>query len=129
MSLPVDEETIERFQQLALESESFCFFLIDEQGIILEVAGETEVFALSDWVIGENILDKALFLHGYLPLTAEYKSIRSFQLSDTCIFDIHLLNDAQGTIILFIDRSKDTEAEARIRQQRNEERLRKRSGE
>lgn len=126
MSLPVSQVLIDKIEQLALEADGFGFYLIDEQGTILDKGGELNSLELPDWRIGENILDKALFLHGYLPLEKEYGSIVCYQLSDSCVIDIHLLMEETGTLILFIDRSKETEEEARTRQQRNEERLRKR---
>jgi len=126
MNSSLPQLLIEKIQQLALDADSFAFLSIDLQGVLLDKGGELTSFDLPDWRIGESILDKALFLHGYLPLTADYESIVSYQLSDRCIIDIYLINDEEGILILLIDRSMDIEEEARARQQRNEARLRQR---
>ena len=117
---------IEKVQRLALDADSFAFLLIDDQGVLRDKGGELTSLDLPDWRIGENILDKALFLHGYLPLSTAHERIVSYQLGDSCVIDIHLLDDQDGVLILLIDRSADTEEEARVRQRQNEARLRQR---
>ena len=126
MSSLQSQGVVEKIQQLALEADSFGFFLVDEQGLILDRGGELPTLDLPNWHVGDNIVDKALILHGCLPLEEDYRSIVCYQLSDTCVIDIHLLKEELGTLILFIDRSNDAEEEAQMRQQRNEERLRER---
>lgn len=117
---------IEKIQQLALEAEGFAFLLIDHQGSLLDKGGELASFSIPQWEPGENILDSALFLHGYLPLSTDHESIICYQLSDDCVIDIHLFREDCGTLILMLDRSADTEEVARLRQQENEQSLRRR---
>lgn len=126
MSFQPPPGAIEKIQQLALDADSFAFLSIDGRGILLDKGGEMTTLDLPDWQVGENILEKALFLHGYLPLSQAYESIDRFQLSENCVIDIHLFRDEAGVLILLVDRSTDTEDETETRQRLNEARLRQR---
>ena len=126
MNEPISQGLVDKIERLALVADSFAFFLIDGRGTILDKGGELDSFALPDWKVGEDILDKALFLHGYLPLSSEYENIVNYQLSDSCIIDVHLFRENQGLLVLMIDRSREGEKEAVTRQRLNEARLRQR---
>ena len=126
MNKPISQDLVEKIERLALVADSFAFFLIDGQGTILDKGGELDSFALPDWKVGEDMLDRALFLHGYLPLSSEYENIVNYQLSDTCIIDVHLFRENRGLLVLMIDRSREGEKEAVTRQRLNEARLRQR---
>ena len=126
MNSRASQGLVEKIQRLALAADSFAFLSIDSRGILLDKGGELTTLDLPDWRLGENILDKALFLHGYLPLSQDYESIDRFQLSDSCVIDIHLFKDDNGILILLVDRSADTEDETQTRLRLNEARLRQR---
>ena len=126
MNSPYPETALETIRRLALDADSFAFLSIDHRGILIEKGGELTTLDLPDWEIGDNILDKALFLHGYLPLATEQESIVSYQLSDSCVIDIHLFDDEDRVLVLLIDRSVDSREDTEIRQRRNEARLRER---
>ena len=126
MNSQISEGLAETVRQLVLDADSFAYFLIDSGGRLKHQGGELDWIDLPDWQIGENILDKALFLHGYLPLAKSHESILAYQLSDECVIDIHLFDDDGDTLVLMIDRSLDSAEEARSRQQQNEAKLRQR---
>ena len=128
MSSENNSNAVEKIQQLALESDSYIYLVIDDRGILIEKGGELESADLSEWKIGDNILDSALFLLGSIPMTSAYESIICYQLSDSCIIDVHLFKDEHFAIVVLVDRSKDMGEEARVRQSKNEEKLRRRYG-
>tara|TARA_R110002096_G_scaffold105770_1_gene232651 strand:- start:205 stop:594 length:390 start_codon:yes stop_codon:yes gene_type:complete len=119
---------VEKIQQLALESDSYTYLVIDDRGILLERGGELVSADLSEWKIGDNILESALFLLGNIPMSSDYESIICYQLSDSCIIDVHLFRDEHFAIVVLVDRSEDMGDEARVRQSKNEEKLRRRYG-
>lgn len=124
MKLYISDDAVEKIQQLVLESDSFAYLVIDDEGRLIDIAGELYCADLSAWTIGENILDSAMFLLGNIPMTADYESILCYQLSERCIIDVQLFRDERFNIVLLIDRSASMEAEARVRQGENEEKLR-----
>ncbi|MFT5218947.1 MAG: hypothetical protein ACI9LO_003489 [Planctomycetota bacterium] len=65
---------------------------------------------------------------GSLPLLSEYESIICYQLTDECIFDVHMFKDEDCILIVLIDRSESMEEEARVRQSENEKKLMLRYG-
>lgn len=126
MSSIFTAERVEQIRTLALDADSFAYLLMTEQGLLLERGGELNSIELPEWQIGENILDQALFLHGSLPLDSDHESIVCYQLTDSCAIDIHLFKDEAGVLVLLVDRSAETEEEARRRQLHNEAKLRQR---
>ena len=123
-----DENTIDKIQRLALNSDSFAYLVIDGLGTLLDIGGDLTSMALPNWKIGESILDTTLFLMGNLPITTDYESIICYQLSDSCIIDVHLFNDDDCILILLIDQTEHMEDEARDRQRENVEKLMRRYG-
>lgn len=126
MKLYISDNAVEKIQQLVLESDSFAYLVIDDAGTLIDMDDELLCADLRAWTIGDNILDSAMFLLGNIPMTSDYESIVCYQLSESCIIDIHLFKDERFNIVLLIDRTANMEEEARVRQRENEEKLRRR---
>ena len=119
---------VEKIQQLALDSDGFAYLVIDDLGTLLDKGGELTSVALPNWEIGDSITDTTLFLLGSIPMTTDYESIVCYQLSESCIIDVHLFNDEDCILIVLIDRTGHMEDEARVRQSENEKKLMLRYG-
>lgn len=123
-----NDNAIEKIQRLALESDDLAYLVIDDLGNLLDKGGELISVAHIDWNIGENIIDTTLFLVGNLPMTTDYESILCYQLNESCIIDVHLFNDEDCILVVFVDRTEHMEEEARVRQSENVEKLMRRYG-
>lgn len=120
------DNAVERIEQIALNSDSYIYLVVDDLGVLIDKGGELTSLATPDWTIGHSILDTAMFLLGYLPMTTDYECILSYQLSDGCIIDIHLFNDEDCILVILVERTKELEEEARVRQKSNELKLKRR---
>lgn len=117
---------IDKIQRLALDADSFAYLLIDNRGVLLDQGGDLHSLVLPQWHPGENILDSALFLLGYLPMQNDYECIACYQLDDVCMIDVHLFKDEGEILAVLVDRSAEMADEARLRQQKNELKLKQR---
>lgn len=114
---------IDKVRQLALDVDSFAYLLVNDQGVLLDQGGELLTIDLPQWKRGDNILDTALFLLGYLPMAEEYECIVNYQLGDDCVVDVHLFNDDDSVLVVLVDRTVEMALETTIRQQANELKL------
>lgn len=117
---------VDKVRQLALDADSFAYLLVSDDGVLLDQGGDLLTIDIPQWERGDNILDSALFLLGYLPMTGEYECIVNYQLGDDCVIDVHLFNDDDSVLVVLVDRTVKMMEEKNIRQQANELKLRRR---
>lgn len=117
------ETVVDKILEVTLRSNKFAYFAIDENGRLFRQGGEIAATGFPQWKPGQSILDDALFLSGYVPMSRDYECIESYQAGDDSIFDVHLFKDQEQIWILLIDKTSDMEWESAARQQANELRL------
>lgn len=117
------DSVIDKILQVTLNSQSFGYLSIDEEGTLLSKGGEIGSMSLPDWQPGDDIRDTALFLVGYLPMTSAYECIESFQLGAHSIMDVHFFNDGNSLWIVLVDKTSAMEWQALARQKANDVRL------
>lgn len=114
---------INKILKITLKTHTFAYLAIDNQGVLLDQGGDMLSLGLPSWNIGDNVLDQALFLSGFLPMASDYEYIPSFATSDSIIVDIHLFQDNETSWAVLVDKTEDMEWQARARQKTNELRL------
>lgn len=123
MNLGYPSNVTDKILQVALTTQSFAYLSIDEDGQLLSKGGEIDVMALPEWKVGDNIIDKALFLEGFLPMESDYDCIETYQVNPKCVIDVHLFKDMSNVWVVLVDKTADLEWETRARQTANEVRL------
>jgi HD-GYP domain-containing protein (c-di-GMP phosphodiesterase class II) len=123
MNAPYPDSVVDKILQLTLKTQCFCYLAVDREGLLLNMGGDMASMTLPAWKVGENILDTALFLSGYLPLASAYECIDSVQLGEACVIDVHLFNDENCVWVILVDKTAAVEWEAIARQKTNELRL------
>jgi HD-GYP domain-containing protein (c-di-GMP phosphodiesterase class II) len=116
-------QIIDRILRITLESQHFAWLCIDADGLLLSQGGALEDLGLPAWQPGENILDSALFLTGFLPLGEDYERVPSVHLSDEVVVDVHLFRDAGRVWIILADQTEALEWQTVAHQKGNELRL------
>lgn len=113
----------DKILQVTLQSNKFAYLAIDAEGRLISQVGEISSTVLPQWQQGQSILDDALFLSGYVPMSTDYAIIEAWQAGDDSIFDIHLFKDQAQIWVILVDKTSDMEWEAIARQSANELRL------
>ncbi|MDH3762778.1 MAG: HD domain-containing protein [Gammaproteobacteria bacterium] len=117
------ETVVDKILQVTLRSNKFAYLAIDADGKLVSQGGEIAAMGLPSWKLGESVLEQALFLSGYLPMTRDYEFIEAFEAADDSIVDIHLFRDQQQIWVILVDKTGDMEWESSARQSANELRL------
>ena len=117
------ETVVDKILQVTLQSNNFAYLAIDDQGQLLSHGGGLSSLGMPAWKPGQVILDDALFLSGYLPMSRDYEYIESWETGAGNIIDIHLFSDQGQTWIILVDKTRDREWESSARQSGNELRL------
>lgn len=120
------ETVVDKILQVTLQSNRFAYLAVDADGKLVSQGGEIASMGLPRWQAGQSILDDALFLSGFLPMSRDYEFIEAYQATDDSIIDIHLFRDQQQVWIILVDKSADLEWESSARQSANELALLKR---
>ncbi len=123
MAQPYPPQIIDRILRITLESQHFAWLCIDGQGALLNQGGALQDLGLPVWEAGENILDRALFLNGFLPLEEDCTSVPSVHLTDAVVVDVHLFRDGDRVWIILADRTEALEWQTVAHQKGNELRL------
>lgn len=123
MQIEYPQSVINKILQITLDSKTFCYLEIDLQGHLVNQGGNLDALGLPNWNQNDNILDKAIFLTGLIPMTTDYEVIPSFQIKENLIIDLHLFKDDQCYWIILVDKTESFEWEAIARQKSNELRL------
>jgi len=113
----------DKILQVTLQSNKFAYLAIDAEGKLISQGGELSSRVLPQWQQGQSILDDALFLSGYVPMSTDYALIEAWQAGDDSIFDIHLFKDQAQIWVILVDKTSDMEWESIARQSANELRL------
>ncbi len=114
---------VDKILEVTLRSNRYAYLAVDEAGAIVNQGGDTAALGLPAWEIGENILDEALFLSGFVPMTRDYEVIEACQVGDATIIDVHLFRDQDHIWVILVDKTEDMEWQASARQKGNELRL------
>lgn len=117
------DNVINKILQITLETQTFAYLAIDNQGILINQGGNMEAMGMRTWRIGEDILNDALFLSGLLPMTNTYECIPSVQLTDKHIVDVHVFQDHDCNWVILVDKTDQLEWQSQARQKGNELRL------
>ena len=117
------ETVVDKILQVTLQSNKFAYLAIDEKGSLVSQGGEISATGMPQWEPGQSILDEALFLSGYVPMSRDYEFIDAYQAGDGPIVDIHLFRDQEQIWIILVDKTSDMEWESAARQKANELRL------
>lgn len=117
------DNVINKILQITLETQSFAYLAINDQGVLVNQGGDTEALGLPAWSLNDNILDDALFLSGFLPMSSEYEFIPSLHITESRIVDIHLFHDTPLNWAILVDKTEDIEWQNQARQKANELRL------
>lgn len=117
------ENIINKILRVTLDTHNFAYLSIDNLGYLLSHGGELSAMGMPSRNIGDNILDDALSLSGFIPMENPYEQIPSYQVTDDIIIDIHLFRDTDCIFIILVDKTSDLKWEALARQKRNELRL------
>ncbi|MBT3204792.1 MAG: hypothetical protein HOM14_15755 [Gammaproteobacteria bacterium] len=117
------DNVINKILQIALETQTFAYLAIDDNGTLINQGGDINALGLPAWSLNENILDDALFLSGFFPMSSDYEIIPSLQISDEKIVDIHLFHDSNINWAILVDKTSDLEWQSQARQKANELRL------
>ena len=123
MQTQYPENVVDKILQVTLQTNRFAYFSIDKQGALLNKGGELSSMGMPDWEIGQNILDEALFLSGYIPMARNYEYIAAYQVSDAVVVDVHMFKDNGCSWVILVDKSAEKEWESTARQKGNELRL------
>ena len=113
----------DKILQLSLQTNSFAYLLIDNQGVLIDIGGEMLNMNLPNWRAGESLLEKALFLTGLVPMSRNYEYLPAYQLGDSAIFDVHFFNRDDQIWVILVDLSSQKKWETLARQNANELRL------
>ena len=123
MNTSYPENVINKILQITLDSKKFAFLSIDQDGIVISTGGKLSAMGLPDWVMGENIRDEALFLHGFFPMENPYDCISDVQTNNKTVIDIHLFQDKDSCWLILVDKTDEMNWQALARQKDNELRL------
>ncbi len=123
MENPYPDNVINKILQITLKTHKSAYLAVDNQGILVDQGGNIEALGLPRWEIADNILDNALFLTGFVPMSNECEYIPSLQITDSIVVDIHLFRDKDLNWAILLDKSKDHEWQSQARQKANELRL------
>lgn len=114
------DNVINKILQITLETQTFAYLSIDNQGVLISQGGNIETLGLPTWSLQANILDDALFLSGFVPMTRDYEIIPSLNITDSQVVDIHLFHDNDLIWIILVDKTDDIEWQKQARQNSNE---------
>ncbi len=114
---------VDKILEVTLRSNRYAYFALDDSGTLVNQGGDLAALGLPSWKIGDNVLDAALFLAGFVPMTRDYEFIEAWQVDDATIIDAHLFRDQGHTWVILVDKTEDLEWEASARQKGNELRL------
>jgi HD-GYP domain-containing protein (c-di-GMP phosphodiesterase class II) len=117
------ENVVDKILQVTLETNRFAYFSIDGHGLLLNKGGELSSMGMPDWEVGTNILEEALFLSGYIPMSCEHEYIAAYEVSASIVVDVHLFKDNGCCWVILVDKSAQKEWETTARQRTNELRL------
>jgi HD-GYP domain-containing protein (c-di-GMP phosphodiesterase class II) len=113
----------DKILQLTLQTNSFAYLLIDSRGVLIDMGGEMISMSLPNWTAGENILEKALFLTGLVPMSRDYEYLPAYQLGESSVFDVHFFKGDDQIWVILVDLSGQKKWESLARQSANELRL------
>ena len=117
------DNVINKILQITLETQTFAYLAIDNQGKLVNQGGNIEALGLPAWTIQDNILDDALFLTGFFPMSNDYEIIPSLHITDHKVVDVHLFHDNKLNWAILVDKTDDLEWQNQARQKANELRL------
>lgn len=117
------DNVINKILQITLETQTFAYLSIDDQGVLKNQGGNMQAMGMHAWSIGENVLDDALFLSGLIPMSNSYEYMPSVQVTDESIVDIHLFQDHDCNWVILVDKTDELEWQSQARQKSNELRL------
>ena len=123
MQIEYPQSVVNKILQITLDSKTFCYLEINDEGYLINKGGNLESIGLPNWKQNDNIFDQAIFLTGLIPMTGDYEGIPAFQISDDLIIDLHLFKDDHCYWIILVDKTECFEWEAIARQKSNELRL------
>ncbi len=117
------DSVINKILQITLDTQTFAYLAIDQQGKLINQGGDLHALGLPEWKLSDNILDDALFLAGNIPPHSKYEALPSLHIKDDKIVDVHLFDDAPLIWIVLVDKTSELEWQSRARQSSNELRL------
>ncbi len=123
MNKPYPQNVTSKILQITLQTQTFAYLAIDKHGLLVNQGGKLLNIGLPEWHKGDCILDEALFLTGFFPMTTQYECIPSYQVADNIVVDVHLFNDDALDWIILVDKTQELEWEGQARQKANELRL------
>ena len=117
------DNVINKILQITLETQTFAYIAFNDEGILINQGGNIAALGLPAWSVQDNILDEALFLSGFIPMSSEYEIIPSLHITETKVVDVHLFHDSNLNWAILVDKTDDIEWQSRARQKSNELRL------
>ncbi len=114
---------VDKILEVTLRSNRYAYLALEDNGALANRGGDLAALGLPVWEIGENILDDALFLAGYVPMTRDYEVIEALQVDNDKLIDAHLFRDQGNIWVILVDKTEDLEWQASARQKGNELRL------
>ena len=117
------KNVINRILQITLETQVFAYLALDDDGRLQAAGGDLEAMGLPQWQSGDEVLDQATFLSGFVPADTDFQSIPMVQLHENTIIDVHVFRDHDLNWVLLVDKSDQVEWQSQARQKGNELRL------
>ncbi len=114
------DNVINKILQITLETQTFAYLAVDNQGILINQGGNIEALGLPAWSLQQNILDDALFLSGLIPMSSDYEILPTLQISETKVVDVHIFRDNNLNWAILVDKTDDIEWQSQARQKSNE---------
>ena len=114
------DNVINKILQITLETQTFAYLAIDNTGVLANQGGNIDALGLPAWSLGDNILDDALFLSGFIPMPSDYETIPMVHITENIVVDIHLFHDSKLNWAILIDKTDHITWQNKARQKANE---------
>jgi hypothetical protein len=100
-----------------------AYLLVTEKGRLIEWGGDLESYGLKDLESGLNVSDHVSFLVGVLPVESNSLFLPHVQTTPTVFADVYVFSREQGTWILMLDSTVETDRKQRMQQKLYDSRL------
>lgn len=111
---------IEKILKITMEMQNFAYLSVNPKGQLCHQGGDIHSLGLPTWSLNDNIIEEALFLSTYLPMSQDYEYIPSFNIKNEIVVDIHLFKENDIVWVILVDKTKEIEWQKQARQKSNE---------
>lgn len=110
---------------LALTDETLspAFFLLTEEGKLIEWGGDLDAYGIKNLKRNADVSEHVSFLIGLLPLGSDSVFLPHIQTTVNVFADVYLFKRDQGTWVLLLDATADTARRLQLQQKLYDSRL------